>query len=187
MNKATLARTGQVLNRYSTRWKPSTLMTRKYRFNHHFIMLNIQGICGPESQGLFFEWLSCGRANMICIQETHATSIQEFSSWVEDYNARAAQHKQLCCKSSPGSACSCGVAILYRPAFKVLNIRRDDAGRLVVVDFSANNFDFQVMCLCIFYCALTLLQPQRKRNHQDHSPVPSEPPPAKHQMSVIQV
>ena len=45
------------------------------------------------------------------------------------------------------SAHSCGVAILYRPAFQVLNVRRDDSGRLVVVEFSGNNFDFQVMCL----------------------------------------
>ena len=65
---------------------------------------------------------------------------------MEDYNARALQHKQLCCKSTPGSACFCGVAILYRPVFKVLNVRRDDSGHLVVVAFSSGNFDFQVMC-----------------------------------------
>ena len=86
-------------------------------------------------------------ADIVCVQETHATSTQEFFSWMEDYNARAVQHQKWCCESSPGSARSCGVAILYRPVFQVLNVRRDDSGRLVVVEFSGNNFDFQVMCL----------------------------------------
>ena len=66
---------------------------------------------------------------------------------MEDYNTRALPHKQLCCKSSPGSARSSGVAILFRPLFQVKHVRRDDCGRLIVVDFSGNNFDFQVMCL----------------------------------------
>ena len=91
--------------------------------------------------------LLCGGANLVCLQEMHATSAQEFSCWVEDYNARAAQHQKWCCESSPGSARSCGVAILYWPAFQVLNVRWDDSERLVVVEFSGNNFDFQVMCL----------------------------------------
>ena len=122
-------------------------MTIDSRLNHKILTLNIQGLRRPESRILLFEWLSCVRANIICLQEMHATSIQEFSFWVEDYNARAAQHKQLCCESSPGSTHSCGLAILYHPIFQVLNVRRDDSGRLVVVEFSGNNFDFQVMCL----------------------------------------
>ena len=59
----------------------------------------------------------------------------------------ASPHKQLCCKSSPGSACSLGVAVLFHPLFQVKHVRRDDSGRLIVVEFSGNNFDFQVMCL----------------------------------------
>ena len=115
--------------------------------SHKFITINAQGLRGAESRLVFFQWLSCVDAHCVCVQETHATSAQEFSSWVEDYNARAAQHQKWCCESSPGSARSCGVAILYRPIFQVLNVRRDDSGRLVVVEFSGNNFDFQVMCL----------------------------------------
>ena len=63
------------------------------------------------------------------MQETHATFTQEFR-WKITMLAR-----------------SCGTAILYRPIFQVLNVRRDDSGRLVVVEFFGNNFDFQVMCL----------------------------------------
>ena len=119
---------------------------------HRSITLNAQGLRGAESRLVFFQWLSCVDANCVCVQERHATSIQEFSSWVEDYNARAAQHQKWCCESSPGSARSCGVAILYHPAFQVVNVRRDDSdgrpdGHLVVVEFSGNNLDFQVMCL----------------------------------------
>ena len=117
-------------------------MTRGTRI----ITINVQGLRGSESRTLLFQWALYFEFDILCVQETHATSIQEFSSRVEDYNARALPHKKLCCESSPGSACSCGVAILYRPAFQVLNVRRDDSGHLVV-DFSCNNFDFQVMCL----------------------------------------
>ena len=113
----------------------------------NILTINVQGLRGSESRAVFFQWLSCVAADFISVQETHATSIQEFSSWVEEYNARAPRHKKLCCKSSPGSARSCGVALLYSPVFQVLNVRRDDSGRLVVVEFSGNNFDFQVMCL----------------------------------------
>ena len=109
------------------------------------ITINVQGLRGSESRNLLFQWLLCFESNILCVQETHATSIQEFSSWVEDYNARAPPHKKLCCESSPGSARSSGVAILYHPTFQVLNVRRDDTGHLVVVEFSGNNFDFQVM------------------------------------------
>ena len=121
-------------------------MTSDSRPRHRILTINAQGLRGSESRVLLFEWLSCVGADIVCIQEMHATSAQEFSSWVEDYNARAVQHQKWCCESSPGSARSCGVAILYHPAFQVLNVRRDDSGRLVVVELSGNNFDFQVMC-----------------------------------------
>ena len=88
----------------------------------NILTINVQGIRGSEARTLFFQWLLCVSFDIVCLQETHATSIQEFSSWVEDYNARALPHKKLCCKSSPGSARSCGVAILYRPDFQVLNV-----------------------------------------------------------------
>ena len=107
----------------------------------------MQGLHGQASRDILFAWILCLNVDFLCVQETLANSIQEFSSWMEDYNNRAPPHKQLCCKSSPGSAQSSGVAILFRPIFQVKNVHRDDCGRLIVVEFSGNNFDFQVMCL----------------------------------------
>ena len=112
-----------------------------------FYTLNVQGLRGLAARELFFSWVLCLNIDFLCVQETHANSIQEFSSWVEDYNNRAPPHKKLCCESSPGSARSSGVAILFRPLFQVKHVRRDDCARLIVVEFSGNNFDFQVMCL----------------------------------------
>ena len=113
----------------------------------NILTLNVQGLRGQASRDIFFAWILCLNIDFLCVQETHANSIQEFSSWVEDYNNRAPPHKKLCCESSPGSARSSGVAILFRPLFQVKHVRRDDCGRLIVVEFSGNNFDFQVMCL----------------------------------------
>ena len=99
--------------------------------NTNILTLNVQGLRGQASRDILFAWVLCLNIDILCVQETHANSVQ----------------LQLCCKSSPGSARSSGVAILFRPLFKVKHVRRDDCGRLIVAEFSGNNFDFQVMCL----------------------------------------
>ena len=106
----------------------------------------MQGLRGQASRDILFAWILCLNIDFLCVQETHANSIQEFSSWMEDNN-RTLPHKQLCSESSLGSAQSSGVAILFRFLFKVKHVRRDGCGCLIVVEFSGNNFDFQVMCL----------------------------------------
>jgi exonuclease III len=67
--------------------------------------------------------------------------------WVEEHNARVQPRFRYKCVSSPGSARSAGVAILFKPKFEVISSKRDDDGRLVVAELSSNNLIFQVMCL----------------------------------------
>ena len=64
------------------------------------ITINVQGLCGSESRNLLVSMASLFRIRYpVCVQETHATSIQEFSSWVEDYNARARRTRNCAAKA----------------------------------------------------------------------------------------
>ena len=103
--------------------------------NTNILTLNVKGLHGQASRGMLFAWILCLNIDFLCVQETHANSIQEFSSWVEDYNNRAPPHKQLCCKSSPGSTRSSGVAILFRPPLNMFEGMTVDA--LLLLNFLA--------------------------------------------------
>ena len=106
----------------------------------------MQGLRSSESRLLFFAWLTCFRPHIVCIQETHAVSVQEMNLWVEEFN-NYSTHLKYSCESSPGSSRSAGVAILFTSAFARQCSKRDADGRLVVVEFSRHNYNFQVMCL----------------------------------------
>ena len=45
------------------------------------ITLNVQGLRTAIHRDTLIQWLNCFRPEIVCLQETHATSIQEFSSW----------------------------------------------------------------------------------------------------------
>ena len=63
-------------------------------------------------------------------------------------------------ESSPGSARSSGVAILYKPDFSIKHIKRDDQGRFLLLTFSHAELtsSFQVM---------TIYGPNQKRLGDD--------------------
>ena len=65
----------------------------------NILTINVQGLWGLEARNLFFQWLLCVSFDIVCVQETHATSIQEFSFWVEDYNARGRRTRNCAAKA----------------------------------------------------------------------------------------
>ena len=89
------------------------LMTRGIKIT----TINVQGLSGSESRTLLFQWLSCFDLDILCVQETHATSIQEFSSWVEEIIMLGPRHTRNCAAKAYWVVRSCGIAILYRPRF----------------------------------------------------------------------
>ena len=111
------------------------------------VTVNAQGLRSVVSRLVFFSWLSCFCPDIVCVQETHSISTSEMHDWVEQHNVCVVPRLQYKCVSSPGSARSVGVAILFMPKFEVQCTKRDDDGRLVVAEFSGNNLLFQVMCL----------------------------------------
>lgn len=111
------------------------------------LSLNCQGLRSPNARLVLFQWLMCISPDIVCLQETHAATVAEMRSWVDTYNATASFRHRFQCLSSPGSPRSSGVAILFRSKFQVKCTKRDEAGRLLVAEFSGGSLDFQVMCL----------------------------------------
>ena len=91
------------------------------------ITLNCNGLRDLRKRSAFYSWLANSSIDVVCLQETHASSEAEITNWFPSFST----------VSSPGSVKSRGVAILFRPSkFKLLQSRRDDLGRPVEVDLA---------------------------------------------------
>ena len=66
----------------------------------------------------------------------HSVSESEFVDWFSPTNLDINNSKRFKCISSPGTARSSGVAILYLPQYTLEHCRRDTAGRLLSAEFS---------------------------------------------------
>ena len=107
------------------------------------LTLNVQGLRALGARQTLMAWLNCVGPDIVCLQETHSTSEGEFAGWFSSPICKC-KYK---CVSSPGAVRSSGVAILFRPEFKVVKRWRDSSGKLIVVELERDNFNFQVACL----------------------------------------
>ena len=101
--------------------------------NFTFITLNVQGLPNIRNRQTLFSWLGCVKADIIALQETHSTSEKEFKDWVKQETQANNNKQNYLVESSPGSARSSGVAILYKPEFSIKHIKRDDQGRFLLL------------------------------------------------------
>ena len=85
--------------------------------NFTFITLNVQGLRNIRNRQTLFPWLGCVKAIFIALQETQSTFEKEFKDWVKQETQANNNKQNYLVESSPGSARSSGVAILYKPAF----------------------------------------------------------------------
>ena len=92
-----------------------------------------------DNRLIFIQWLNCVKPDIVCLQETHSISIDEFKNWFNSTSYK--------CISSPGTARSCGVGILISRNFDILQQWRDQNGRYVVAELSRQNFTFRIHCL----------------------------------------
>ena len=92
------------------------------------LTLNVQGLRSLTSRQTLMAWLNCFKPDIICLQETHSKSEEEFSDWFSCSNLAVNNINNYLCISSPGKVRSCGVAILYKPDFEVLHVSRDTGG-----------------------------------------------------------
>ena len=101
------------------------------------ISLNVNGLRDCHKREAVHHWLLRSGAQIVCLQETHASSEAELSSWFPSFS----------CVSSPGSVKSRGVAILFKPSFSLIQSRRDDLGRLVEADLSSSGLVLRVLSI----------------------------------------
>ena len=80
--------------------------------------------------------------NAFCMVKLLSTSEQEFERWVKDVSPTMSVHYNAI--SSPGSARSCGVVILFKSEYILQSVFRDEQGRCVSAHFSIFSTDFQI-------------------------------------------
>ena len=102
-----------------------------------FVTINVNGLRDPAKRLSFCHWLSGYHFDVICLQETHCVSDAEVKSWFPSYSV----------VSSVGSNKSCGVAVLFKPNFSLLNSVSDSSGRFVCARLSRADVVFDVVSL----------------------------------------
>ena len=101
--------------------------------------VNVNGLRDEDKRLAFFQWLSHLSPMVVCLQETHAVSSSELSSWVSRFG--------YLCTGSFGSNRSCGVAILYRSVLGCRDILCEFDGRFVLAEFEFRESVFRVACV----------------------------------------
>ena len=102
-----------------------------------FVTLNVNGLRDPAKRSSFCYWLSGFNFDVVCLQELHCTSEDEVKSWFPSFSVVV----------SVGSNKSCGVAVLFRSTFSLVDSVSDSSGRLVRVRLSRAGATFDVVSL----------------------------------------
>ena len=103
---------------------------------YNLITLNINGLNDHIKRTALIDWLKCMKADIVCLQETHASSHSTILSWFRHSGFRVA--------SSSFSNKRCGVAILIKDIYRFTQVRKDDDGRFlqVEIDIEGNKLRF---------------------------------------------
>ena len=133
-----------------------------------FITLNVQGLRHANHRATLFSWLNCVKPDIVCLQETHSLSQTDFESWVQSESDAGNNQQSYAVLSSPGTARSAGVALLYRSSVVVNLVSHDAHGRFLVMHVAPLSEESSVMQLVIVY------GPNQKRLGEDffHSLIP---------------
>ena len=110
--------------------RPSELMLMNFHFfiwiqMFNLVSLNINGLNDPLKGTALIDWVKCLKADIVCLQETRASSHESIRKWFANSGYRIA--------SSCHTNKSAGTAILVKDTFKIIKIIKDDAGRFVQV------------------------------------------------------
>ena len=112
--------------------------------NLDIITLNCQGLRSRDSRDTLFSWLNCCNTDILCLQETHSISVNEFSSSLNDAQDAGLLKTSYACVSSRGTNCSCGVAILFKSTLDLFSCVTDQQGQFLCVQFTLQSTTFQV-------------------------------------------
>lgn len=102
-----------------------------------FLTSNVNGLRDPLKRLSFCHWLSGFKFDVVCLQELHCVSEDKVKSWFPSFSV----------VSSVGSNKSCGVAILFRPSYSLVDVVRDSFGRFVRAPLLHADSTFDVVLL----------------------------------------
>lgn len=83
---------------------------------YSLISLNINGLNDHIKRTALIDWLKCMKADIVCLQETHASSHSAIQSWFRNSGFYVV--------SSSISNKRCGTAILVNKKYKISKIGR---------------------------------------------------------------
>ena len=92
------------------------------------VTLNVNGLRDVNKRIAFLHWLSRLCSDVVCLQEVHALSLEECSSWFSSFGFQVA--------FSPATNHSRGTSILFKSSLVLKNSLCDDDGRFEACDFS---------------------------------------------------
>ena len=102
-----------------------------------FLTVNVNGLRDPLKRLTFGHWLSGLSADVVCLQELHCVSEDEVKCWFPSFSVVA----------SVGSHKSCGVAVIFRTSFTLIDVDRDSLGRFVRARLQRAGSTFDVVSL----------------------------------------
>ena len=102
----------------------------------NLVSLNVNGLNDHLKRTALIDWIKCMTADIVCLQETHASSHESIRKWFANSGYRVASS----CHTNKGA----GTAILVNDKYKISKIIKDDAGRFVqvLVDFGEDQLSF---------------------------------------------
>ena len=102
----------------------------------NLVSLNVNGLNDHLKRTALIDWLKCMKADIVCLQETHASSHESIRKWFANSGYRVA--------SSCHTNKSAGTAILVQDTHKISKIIKDDAGRFVqvLINFDDDQLSF---------------------------------------------
>jgi exonuclease III len=106
---------------------------------YNLITLNINGLNDPTKRTALIDWLKCMKADIVCLQEMHASSHSSIQSWFRNSGFYVA--------SSSVSNKRCGTAILVRDVFSITQVKRDDEGRFLQVEVDIDGQELRFVSL----------------------------------------
>ena len=107
------------------------------------ITLNVNGIRDYKKRSILFDFLKRGKYDVIFLQETHISSVDECVLWNRESGFKGYW--------SLGTTSSCGVGILLRDSSRFTHcaFRCDGEGRIITLDCSFNNQDFRFISIYV--------------------------------------
>ena len=103
---------------------------------YNLVSLSIDGLNDHLKRTVLIDWLKCMKADIVCLQETHAASHRTIQGWFRNSGFRVA--------FSSTSVKRCGTAILVKELYAITQVRKDDDGRFsqVEVDLAGDKLWF---------------------------------------------